>query len=102
MAIDVILQVEVERILPHTRVQIREGILGKLLEIQYVRSILRKVGEGLLILLSTVLDDGLIELAIGGDITVLQEVIPVRKPTLLGEVIGEKYIEMRDAIFMVL
>ena len=100
--IAIILQVEVERVRPHTRVQIGEGIPRKLLEVQYARRVRRKVREGLQILLGAVLDDGLVELAVRGDIPVPEEVIPVGKPTLLGEVIGEKNIEMRDAISMVL
>ena len=72
------------------------------MEVEEARDVLGKVGERLLILLGTVLDDGLIEVAIGGDITMLQEVIPVGKSTLPRGVIGEKKVEVRDTIFVVL
>lgn len=95
-----ILQIEGERIQEHPMLEITVGILGKLLDVEDRGDVRREVGERLFILLSTVLDDSLIELAVGGDISVSEEVIPVGKPTLLGGGIGYQKIEMRDTILV--
>lgn len=56
----------------------------------------------MLVLLGTVLNDGLVELTVMRYIAVTEQVVPVGESTLLGGLIGEQDIEVRDSIKVVL
>ena len=95
---NILLKTEVEGVLQHLKLQVAVGIPPELLDIKDNGDIAGEVGEGLRILLPTVVEDGPAQGPVGRDVTVGQEEVEVRQLTTDGLPVDEEDIEVGSPI----